>query len=374
MVHSIFFLANTRKEEMIMKKWNVFLIGFMFTVSLSFSATIIVTKPDQNSEWAIGQSYLITWTKSGEMHNTVRIDLYKGYRARVLTLSDGTPNDGSFQWQVPQTLSPDSYYVRVGTIDGIVSGISAVFKIFAPVINKPDLKVVDTFVEPKPRRVNETITFSTKVQNIGNINANSCKGEIVIIGPQGFQTRTYTILIPSLAPNQWSLLPTLYDLPQHGVYKNTIKVDIDDQNDEIYENNNTEVKLYTVDPAPLPDLIACVRNGGCVRINVTKKVWASVRNVGNAPSGPCKLRFYIKENDVKFFNVPPLDPGKNIVFYREPVWHTKGLKRMKAIVDYNRAVDEKKEYNNDVEGHITVLLPFEFCRAGEVAPKCSGSD
>jgi len=373
MALSLLFLAKIRKEEVDMKKWGIFLIGFIFSISLSFSNTIIVTKPDQNSDWVIGQSYLITWTKSGEMHNSVKIDLYKGLRAFIMNINPSTPNDESFQWQIPQSITPDFYYVRVQTIDGIVSAISAVFRISAPVVNRPDLKVVDTFVEPKPRRVNETITFSTKVQNIGNRSSVACDGEVKVTGPQGFQTRKYPIRILALEPNRWSLLPTIYKLPLPGVYKNTITLDINGDVYEILENNNTKEKLYTVDPGPLPDLIVCIRNGGMVRLNVTKKVWASVRNIGDAPSAPCKLRFYIKQNEVKYFNVPALDPGKNVVFYREPVWHTTGSKRMKAIVDYYKVVEEKKEYNNSVEGHISVILPTEFWRGGDAAPKCSDS-
>jgi len=357
-----------------MKKLGIFLIGSILSMGISFSGTITVTQPNQNSDWEIGQSYLITWTKSGEMHNTVRIELYKGLQTLVLTITTSTPNDGSSQWQVPQTIDPDFYHIKVRTIDGEVSGVSAVFRISAPVINKPDLKVVDTFVEPKPRRVNETITFSTKVQNIGNRKADACDGKILITGPQGFQPRTIPLRIPDLQPNRWSLLPAIYTLPLHGVYKNTITLDINDDNDEIYENNNEKVKLYTVDPAPLPDLIVCIRNGGSVRINVKKKVWASVRNIGDAPSAKCRLRFFIKQNDVKFFDVPRLGPGQHMVFYREPRWPTKGLKRMEAIVDYYGVVDEKKENNNSVEGHITVLLPFEFFRGGEASKKCSDSD
>ncbi|KPK77978.1 MAG: hypothetical protein AMJ89_01485 [candidate division Zixibacteria bacterium SM23_73] len=357
-----------------MKKWTIFFIGFILTIGLSFSQSIIITKPDQNSDWEIGQSYFITWTKTGPMEDTVRIDLYKGLNTFVTAISPSTPNDGSFHWQVPQSITPNSYHIRIRTLNGRVSAVSAVFKISAPVINRPDLMVVDAFVKPKPRRVNETITFSTKVQNIGNRKAAPCKGEVKITGPQGFQTRTYHILIPELDPNEWSLLPEFYKLPLPGVYKNTITVDINDDIYETYEHNNEKVKLYTVDPAPLPDLIACIRNGGCIELNTTKKVWASVRNIGDAPSSPCKLRFYIKENDVKIFDVPSLGPGKNKVFYREPIWHTKGSKSMKAIVDYYGVVDEKKENNNSVEGYIMVFIPMlEGCTAGIAGKKCSDS-
>jgi len=358
-----------------MKKWVCFLIGFIFTVGLSFSQSIIITKPDQNSNWEIGQSYFIAWTKSGPMQDTVKIDLYKGLNTYVSTISPSTPNDGSYHWQVPQSVTPNHYHIRIRTVNGRVSAVSAVFKILAPVVNKPDLKVVDTFVEPKPRRVNETITFSTKVQNIGNRRANACDGKILITGPQGFQTRTIPLQIPELLPNRWSLLPMPYKLPLHGVYKNTITLDINDDVHEIYENNNEKVKLYTVDPAPLPDLIVCIRDGGCVELNTTKKVWASVRNIGDAPSAPCKLRFFIEQNDVKLFNVPILGPGNHKVFYREPIWRKKGWKKMKAIVDYYGVVEEKKENNNSVEGHITVFVPMlEQCTAGIAVKKCSDSD
>ena len=166
-----------------MKKWTIFFIGFIFTIGMSFSQSITITKPDQNSEWLIGQSYFITWTKSGPMQDTVTIDLYKGLNTYVSAISSSTPNDGSFHWQVPQSVNPNSYHIRIRTLNRRVSAVSAVFKIKAPVVNKPDLTVVDTFVEPKPRRVNETITFTTKVQTIGNRKANACDGKILITGP-----------------------------------------------------------------------------------------------------------------------------------------------------------------------------------------------
>ncbi len=96
--------------------------------------TIAVTSPNGSSDWAIGSSHAITWTKSGTMPDTVKIRLRRWgapeSEASVADIADSTPNDGtSDPWIVPSVPVGD-YFVRVRTtIAPDVSDDSAKFHI-----------------------------------------------------------------------------------------------------------------------------------------------------------------------------------------------------------------------------------------------------
>jgi hypothetical protein len=80
------------------------------------ASTISILSPDAGAIWERGSSHLISWNWSGSNTSTVKIELYKG-SALVLTISDNTSCDGSYEWSVPTSLEAGSdYKLRVTSL------------------------------------------------------------------------------------------------------------------------------------------------------------------------------------------------------------------------------------------------------------------
>jgi hypothetical protein len=115
-----------------MKKKAAFL-SFMFMLiglGLIHSQTITVTNPTAGKVWCKGQSYDITWTKTGTMPNFVKIWLRNPASTQtILEISAQTENDGSFSWPVPASIANGNYRIRVVTGGGAIWGDSGIFEI-----------------------------------------------------------------------------------------------------------------------------------------------------------------------------------------------------------------------------------------------------
>ena len=109
-----------------------------FTVS-ACSASITVTSPNGSSDWCRGAAHTISWTKSGAMQDTVAIRLRAAGSseadAAVVSIVDGTPNDGSYPWTIPASVAEGDYFIRVRTDDSTVVDDSANFHIKQCVID-----------------------------------------------------------------------------------------------------------------------------------------------------------------------------------------------------------------------------------------------
>ena len=95
--------------------------------------TITVTAPAAGANWQRGSTKMITWTKFGAMQATAAIRLRRAgspeSEAAVLSIADGTANDGSHSWPIPDTVPEGQYFIRVRTDDSTVIGDSRVFNI-----------------------------------------------------------------------------------------------------------------------------------------------------------------------------------------------------------------------------------------------------
>jgi len=117
-----------------MKKKLIVLILSMLAMSAAlWGQSITVTSPKAADEWCTGSTYTVTWAPSGAMQASVAIRLRVAGSSEkapaAFTIANGEPNDGSFSWTVPNSVSPGSYFIRVRTDDSTVIGDSAVFKI-----------------------------------------------------------------------------------------------------------------------------------------------------------------------------------------------------------------------------------------------------
>ncbi len=109
-------------------KFFLILIIVFTLASIGFSQSITVTNPHSGDFWEKGKTYTITWTKSGNMNANVKIRLMQG-NTKILAVTDSTPNNGSYSWTVPASLSNGSYHIRVKTIDNAVYDDGEVFTI-----------------------------------------------------------------------------------------------------------------------------------------------------------------------------------------------------------------------------------------------------
>ena len=82
-------------------------------ILIDFPPVITVTQPNTGSDWSRGSTHTILWTTQGSTGASVVITLYRGSNVEK-TISDATPNDGSYAWTLPTGLTAAAdYKVRV---------------------------------------------------------------------------------------------------------------------------------------------------------------------------------------------------------------------------------------------------------------------
>jgi Leucine-rich repeat (LRR) protein len=88
----------------------------VFSIVPPSNKTVTITSPNGGESWEVGSSQNITWTSTGTIENVIieySTDNGSSWRGVVLA----TPNDGSFEWTVPDTPS-DECLVRISGNDG----------------------------------------------------------------------------------------------------------------------------------------------------------------------------------------------------------------------------------------------------------------
>jgi hypothetical protein len=107
----------------------------VFSIVSPSRASITVTSPNNGETLIIDTTYEITWTSTGTI-DKVDIEYSPDRGTSWTTIASSTPNDGSYQWTVPNT--PSSYcLVRVSdsSTDGGASDVSdAGFSIVSPTV------------------------------------------------------------------------------------------------------------------------------------------------------------------------------------------------------------------------------------------------
>ncbi|MCK5003839.1 MAG: hypothetical protein KAS21_02065 [Candidatus Aminicenantes bacterium] len=127
-----------------MKRSLMLIAIFMVTSFIVFGQSITVTSPAAGNEWIISSTHDITWSKTGDMNEFVKIRLFdRTGTIRVLAIADRTANNGIFRdWTIPSTISPGDYIVKVKTVDNAVEDDSGVFSIRREVLEEiPSINV-----------------------------------------------------------------------------------------------------------------------------------------------------------------------------------------------------------------------------------------
>lgn len=101
----------------------------------ALNQTLVITAPNSTSIWTPGATSTITWLKQGTQDANVKIYLYQGISTLIKTIARKTSNDGSYDWRVHRNLQPGSdYFIRVQTVDDMISDDSDKFSIIVPSI------------------------------------------------------------------------------------------------------------------------------------------------------------------------------------------------------------------------------------------------
>ena len=97
-----------------------------FTIS---KPSIKVTAPAAGARWGRNTTQTITWTVSGTMNASVKIQLFRG-TTLVQAIVASTPNNGSYLWTIPASLAVGSNYkIKIKTVDNFVTAWSGLFTI-----------------------------------------------------------------------------------------------------------------------------------------------------------------------------------------------------------------------------------------------------
>jgi hypothetical protein len=331
------------------------------------TGSITVTSPHSGDTWYKGDTKTITWTKTGTMDSNVKIRLRNSTSTtNILDITNSTLNDGNYSWEIPTSVAPGNYVIRVSTTDSQVYGDSDVFQIKESLIEKgfrgitripqtlvspkPDLCILENKIEPEPRTVADTIHYSAKIKNKGSLKSQPTKArlKISLVG-SGY------LDIPAMDPNEIYVLKHSYKVSKAGIYKNNLLLDYQDKISESNEGNNEEYISYKVDDLPdLPDLIVRLTSSSPVNKFFNARIWASVQNIGRSRAAASTLHFYVQGHGMEKWYVPPLDPGKTHKIRRKEKWAISGYKTYNAYIDKEDNIEEINEHNNFAENKIEV--------------------
>jgi len=146
-----------------MRKRNIALAFIFLLSALLAGAEIVVTSPRAGDNWCLGSTHLITWTKSGAMQATAAIRLRRAGSTEAdpaaLAIANGTANDGSYSWPIPNTVTPGDYFIRVRTDDSTVIGDSPTFKVSACV--QPIQPSIVMTPMAAPRTLTQPVNFTS---------------------------------------------------------------------------------------------------------------------------------------------------------------------------------------------------------------------
>ena len=349
--------------------------GDVFTITNApvQTARITVTKPHSGQTWYKGQTYTISWTKSGSMDSQVKITLYKPDHTTLQTIIvRPTANDGSYYWTIPDSIPAGQYIVRVKTMDNAVYDDSDVFRIenmnltFNQNMNKalskeglisgvrkvkllPDLMVYGEklyYVDLEQH----VAKFHAAIKNIGKSDAKNVLVRLRV-HPQDSsgrilmsQVATYKKTFRSIPVGMTAVFEQTYKLKTMGLtYYFIFEVNPDHNIEESNYNNNSTKK--SIIRENLPDLVTWI-------VTPKHSVWiesavvARVKNIGKKRSAPTRLKFYIETKGTKYYDIPALDPGQYVDITRKEWFHSAKDVWAELWVDPDNLVREDHENNH----------------------------
>lgn len=89
---------------------------------------ITVTNPVQDATWEWGKSYAIQWKSSPSPFGLLKITLY-GEKGNLFQQIGINQDQGTYNWKVPSNIPNGKYFIRMSTLNNLISGDSKPFYI-----------------------------------------------------------------------------------------------------------------------------------------------------------------------------------------------------------------------------------------------------
>lgn len=211
----------------------------------------------------------------------------------------------------------------------------------------PDLVVSRLTHNPAQPVVNQTITFTAVVKNVG---VHKSKPSRLSFRVGGETPPARIFAVPGLAPNEEFIVTRQLALNVPQAYQNTAIADYDDRVNETNEQNNVRMDRFLVRPEARPDLIVAALTHSPAQpvIHQVITFTAVVMNVGAGVSPPSMLSFRVggETPPAQVFSVPALAPGARFAVTRRLPLDVAQNYRNTAIADYDNRVFEMDETNN----------------------------
>ena len=337
---------------------------------------ITVTSPSGGQDYCFNKPQAITWLTTGGTVSTVSIHLMTSNGQTInTTIASNIPNTGSYLWNGMAT-GFGNYRIKIsGTDDAtptLVTGQTGVFTLKD--CEKPDMHVGIMGAQAIGDGVigeGQRIKFVAKIVNSGATAVQNPTVKMILDRPgTGPTTQFTTELDATIGQNQRADFEKGFRVHDPGTYTVTIIIDPTNAIDEMDETNNRRTRSFEV--YPLPDLIVYIDNGKRPPVGREREIRMVVKNIGRSATSPYanfRLRSYVKQKGVKYYDIPVLGPGETHTIKRRHKWGTAGTKKLSARISYSQA--EIKDSNNEVQASFFVRLPHHDTYSAAPKIKCS---
>lgn len=224
------------------------------------------------------------------------------------------------------------------------------------VLGKPNLEVLRLLMEPENPALGDTVLLRALVGNTGGSPSASCRGAFLVDG-----NVVGSLVIPGLPPGEDSWLQCDWPPADAGRFHVEFLADTDGAIDEEEETDNRAGSYADVGTGELPDLLAVDLEWMPEAITVGRSVALKpiIRNIGPAESGECKVAFYAGDLEIGTAKLPRIPPGRYLSEVSEVAvnWipSSTGSLPVSFMADYEEAIDEENETNNEAATVVSVL-------------------
>ncbi|MGB1242743.1 MAG: M4 family metallopeptidase, partial [Chitinophagales bacterium] len=104
--------ASSIEAQAVIDAWCA--VGVGNTNCTILEATLTLDSPNGGENWSAGDTEIITWTNEGVIEN-IRIEYSLNEGNTWEEIISSTPNDGSFEWQIPTSLSTNLAQIRIAS-------------------------------------------------------------------------------------------------------------------------------------------------------------------------------------------------------------------------------------------------------------------
>ena len=226
-----------------------------------------------------------------------------------------------------------------------------------PRVAPADLKVVSITINPTNPIMNQgPVSIRLRVKNVGGYTPSkktSVYMDIWSVNSSGQRTGKtnahpiphYSFNIPKLGPGQFVDIIGSYTFLVGGLHRveGHIQTDGLSVGEEKHTNNDYR-KTFLVKEL-LPDLVVCGKKFFKSKPHKRSYYRLKIKNIGDAPSASCNLRFRIQKKGVKNWQTGPLAPGEERIVSRSVYWASRRVSNFSVHIDSKGEVREKQELN-----------------------------